>query len=333
MKCKNCGAEVPSGEEKCPYCHCEMPKEKQEVHITNNYYGKSEETTEETISLTTSICPKCGSNKIKFKREEIGSTNANVNKGKRVVHYRTVGVCQNCGFTYDANPTPEKKKGHGFWWWLLVICFFPISIPILLSKWFIKTDKVKLDKKIKIAFVVVFWFLYLVLIFAAVGSNDTKTTDTSSKNTVVEKETEVDKEEKVEVKKETKAETSKTEETVAETKAPKETLPDVPTEYLSAIAKAETYSELMHMSKQGIYDQLTSEYGEKFSSEAAEWAMENLKVDYKENALAKAKDYSDTMHMSKQGIYDQLTSEYGEKFTEDEAQYAVDNLIEYSGSC
>ena len=30
--------------------------------------------------------------------------------------------------------------------------------------------------------------------------------------------------------------------------------PDVPTEYKSALRKAESYSELMHMSKQGIYD-------------------------------------------------------------------------------
>ena len=43
----------------------------------------------------------------------------------------------------------------------------------------------------------------------------------------------------------------------------------VPTEYRSALASAESYSELMHMSKAGIYDQLVSEYGEQFSPEAA----------------------------------------------------------------
>ena len=83
---------------------------------------------------------------------------------------------------------------------------------------------------------------------------------------------------------------------------------------------------MMYMSKQAIYEQLISEYGEKFSEEAASYAMENLKADYKNNALKKAETYSDTMYMSKRGIYDQLTSEYGEKFTEEEAQYAIDNL-------
>ena len=45
----------------------------------------------------------------------------------------------------------------------------------------------------------------------------------------------------------------------------------------------------MHMSKAGIYDQLTSEHGEKFSAEAAQYAVDNLNADYNENALAKAK--------------------------------------------
>ena len=35
--------------------------------------------------------------------------------------------------------------------------------------------------------------------------------------------------------------------------------PSVPTEYKAALAKAKSYSDFMHMSKQGIYDQLTSE--------------------------------------------------------------------------
>lgn len=101
---------------------------------------------------------------------------------------------------------------------------------------------------------------------------------------------------------------------------------DVPAEYASALSKAQTYSDLMYMSKQGIYDQLTSEYGDQFSPEAAQYAVDNLNADYQANALEKAKSYSDTMYMSKQGIYDQLVSEYGELFTTEEAQYAVDNL-------
>ncbi|WP_048758349.1 Ltp family lipoprotein [Corynebacterium vitaeruminis] len=100
----------------------------------------------------------------------------------------------------------------------------------------------------------------------------------------------------------------------------------VPTEYKNALRKAKSYSDLMHMSKAGIYDQLTSEYGEKFSPEAAQYAMDNLEVDWNKNALEKARSYQDSMAMSPDAIYEQLTSEYGEQFTAEEAQYAVDNL-------
>lgn len=102
--------------------------------------------------------------------------------------------------------------------------------------------------------------------------------------------------------------------------------PAIPTEYKSALKKAKTYSDMMHMSKAGLYDQLTSEYGEKFSAEAAQYAIDNLDADYKANALEKAKTYQEMMAMSPSAIYDQLISEYGEKFTAEEAQYAIDNL-------
>lgn len=82
----------------------------------------------------------------------------------------------------------------------------------------------------------------------------------------------------------------------------------------------------MSMSKQGIYDQLTSEYGEKFSADAAQYAIDNLQWDYKENALKKAKKYQDMMNMSTDAIRDQLVSEHGEKFTAEEAEYAIEHL-------
>ncbi|MDD5922108.1 MAG: Ltp family lipoprotein, partial [Eubacteriales bacterium] len=48
------------------------------------------------------------------------------------------------------------------------------------------------------------------------------------------------------------------------------------TEEKNALAKAKDYSEMMHMSKQGIYDQLTSAYGEKFTAEEAQYAVDHL---------------------------------------------------------
>lgn len=82
----------------------------------------------------------------------------------------------------------------------------------------------------------------------------------------------------------------------------------------------------MHMGKHGIYDQLTSEYGEQFTPEAAQYAIGNMQADWNANVLQEAKDYQDMMAMSPAAIYDQLVSEHGEQFTPEEAQYAVDHL-------
>lgn len=101
---------------------------------------------------------------------------------------------------------------------------------------------------------------------------------------------------------------------------------DIPMEYKSAIAQADTYANMLYMSKQGVYDQLVSEYGGQFSAEAAQYAVDNIQVDWNTNALEKAKQYQDSLHMSPEAIRDQLTSEYGEKFTQEEADYAISNL-------
>jgi hypothetical protein len=82
----------------------------------------------------------------------------------------------------------------------------------------------------------------------------------------------------------------------------------------------------MYMSRQGIYDQLTSADGDKFSAAAAQYAVDNLKADYNANALATAKQYQSQMSMSPAAIHDQLTSQDGDKFTSSEADYAVQHL-------
>ncbi|OAV62855.1 Ltp family lipoprotein [Enteractinococcus helveticum] len=101
---------------------------------------------------------------------------------------------------------------------------------------------------------------------------------------------------------------------------------DVPSEHRSALRSAETYSDMMHMSKAGIFDQLTSEYGGQFTEEAAQYAVDNVEADWNNNALESAITYQDTMAMSPAAIHDQLTSEYGGQFTTEEADYAIANL-------
>lgn len=125
----------------------------------------------------------------------------------------------------------------------------------------------------------------------------------------------------------TKAETTTAKEITQEsTNAPETTADNIPTEYKSALKSAKTYSDSMHMSKAAIYDQLISEYGAKFTSDEAQYAVDNLDADWNLNALESAKTYQSTMNMSPAAIHDQLTSEYGGKFTQEEADYAIANL-------
>lgn len=100
----------------------------------------------------------------------------------------------------------------------------------------------------------------------------------------------------------------------------------VPTEHHSALRQADVYANSMHMSKQGLYDQLTSEYGGQFTAEAAQYAVDNVSADWNANALEKARTYQESMDMSPGAIYDQLISPYGEKFTVAEADFAIANL-------
>ncbi|QDR72141.1 hypothetical protein FOD75_03070 [Limosilactobacillus reuteri] len=101
---------------------------------------------------------------------------------------------------------------------------------------------------------------------------------------------------------------------------------NVPTSYTSALHKAETYSDTMHMSKQGIYDQLTADAGDKFKPEAAQYAVDHVKADWNKNALEAAKSYQKDQDMSPDAIRDQLTANAGDKFTQEQADYAVNHL-------
>lgn len=100
---------------------------------------------------------------------------------------------------------------------------------------------------------------------------------------------------------------------------------NIPREYKSALNSAKNYLSISGFSKTGLYEQLTSDAGDKFTPEAAQYAIDNLKVDWNKQALRCAEDYQD-MDMSPAEIYDQLVSSAGEQFTPEEAQYAIDNL-------
>lgn len=91
-------------------------------------------------------------------------------------------------------------------------------------------------------------------------------------------------------------------------------------EFQNALRKGKQYLDTMAFSYKGLISQLEFE---KYSYEAAVYAVDNCGADWSEQAYLKGKQYLDTMAFSRQGLIDQLKFE---KFTDAEAKYAVNKL-------
>lgn len=98
----------------------------------------------------------------------------------------------------------------------------------------------------------------------------------------------------------------------------------------NAIKSAKSYLGTMSFSRKGLVDQLSSEYGEGYSAEDAEFAVSYLEqnnlVDWNEQAYKSAQSYLETSSFSRDGLYDQLTSDYGEGYTPEQAEYALQKV-------
>jgi hypothetical protein len=285
----------------------------------------------EEIEKDAMVCPKCGRQLKVVKKEEASSSE------------------KSSETKYDES---SKFYTKAWFMWAMLIFFAPVGIFLM---WKFHPE---MKKNTKIILTIVFAILFLAIAFG--GNSDETTTNNdssnsnSNSNTVSKVKVEVidfsgmseseiltwckEKNLNCSFKREYSDTVSKdgyikqsVNATEQVTEGSKITVTyslgkEPTTEQKNALRKAESYAKTMHMSKQGIYDQLTSEYGEGFDKEAAQYAIDNIEWDWNANALAKAKSYRDTMSMSKNRIYDQLVSQYGEKFTKEEAQYAIDHL-------
>lgn len=98
----------------------------------------------------------------------------------------------------------------------------------------------------------------------------------------------------------------------------------------SAVRSAESYLSFKGFSRAGLFGQLTSEYGEGFAAEDAEFAIATIeqsgRVDWNQEAVQAAESYLEFKGFSRSGLFDQLTSEYGEQFTAEQANFALDTV-------
>lgn len=91
----------------------------------------------------------------------------------------------------------------------------------------------------------------------------------------------------------------------------------------NAVRSAERYLRMTGFSKQGLIQQLSSEYGDQFSVADAAAAVNSMEVDWNENAARSAARYLQMSGFSCQGLIDQLSSEYGDNYTRSQAEYGA----------
>ena len=109
-----------------------------------------------------------------------------------------------------------------------------------------------------------------------------------------------------------------------------EQIPDgIPSDYAEALRKARLYANYTNSSRDEVFWQLTTEYNEApFSIEAAQYALDNVNVDWNQNALKRARQYRNEQDLGNEAIYQHLISNLGARFTPEQAQYAIDHLRE-----
>lgn len=168
MKCPSCGAETNG--KFCEYCGSEVPKDKVNV----------------------GVCPKCGNSNISFKRERIATTTQRTSRknvigtgrtGQSVSQsaYRTVGLCQNCGHTWNPN-AGSSGSGRKTWLWVLGwICIFPVPLTILMLR------KKDMKPAVKYGIIVAAWLLFFV-IGSSGGETETSPADVSTPTVAVQVE-------------------------------------------------------------------------------------------------------------------------------------------------
>jgi hypothetical protein len=91
----------------------------------------------------------------------------------------------------------------------------------------------------------------------------------------------------------------------------------------NAVRSANSYLQLSGFSRQGLIDQLSSEYGEKFSVGDATVAVDSLSIDWNTQAARSAASYLKLSGFSCQGLIDQLSSAHGDKYTVEQATHGA----------
>lgn len=97
----------------------------------------------------------------------------------------------------------------------------------------------------------------------------------------------------------------------------------------NAVRSANSYLEFKGFVRNGLIDQLSSQYADDYEVEDATIAVDSLTVDWDAQAVRAAETYLEFKGFSCRGLIQQLSSEYGDKFTESQAKFGA----EQAGVC
>ena len=270
----------------------------------------------------------------------------------------TYSRCSNCNFDLDsANdpPPPQQETAQA----PPKPKPTPIPAPTPTAKERLKNTSRKLQetsdeigrisdgiKKIGVGCGSLIWLFILFVVIGSCSSSIKNKASSSSSSESLKAEIENSKQPEEPEEKPIDPQPPEQEEPIESQVEPSEEFTPMPTDPLdgftasqrNAIRQAKSYLDYSSFSRIGLIEQLSSEYGSRFSAEDATFAIEYLEdkneVDWNEQAIKQAESYIESSPFSRQGLIDQLSSEYGSQFTLEESENAViyledNNLVDW----
>ena len=198
---------------------------------------------------------------------------------------------------------------------LMLLVFFPVGLFLMwrYSEW---------NKVVKIIISVICALALIMYMFG--GSSDDKKKTEDKPKAQQEQTVDEDAQEETEVTDEKVTEESKSTE---KEQSSGDDMDSWSAEQKNCYKAAKQYIDVMPFSRQGLIDQLSSDAGNKYPEDVAEFAVSKLEergeVDWDEQCEKAAQNYLDTMAFSKDQLIDQLCSDAGSKFTREQAERAV----------
>lgn len=97
----------------------------------------------------------------------------------------------------------------------------------------------------------------------------------------------------------------------------------------NAVRSAQQYISVQGFSRNGLIEQLSSDYGDAYNVADAAVAVDSMNIDWNKQAVRSAKQYLSIQGFSCKGLIEQLSSHYGDKYTQSQAIYGA----KQAGAC